>query len=99
LGFGVGIRRRGRTGGEEIRRSFFDHEDMYTALRQRQCFSTGCPEQMTRDELAGVIEAAHELRLKVTGQLCAVTISEAVDLGIDSIEHVRGSGFFRPVAE
>jgi hypothetical protein len=54
---------------------------------------------MTRDELAGVIEAAHELRLKVTGQLCAVTISEAVDLGIDSIEHVRGSGFFRPVAE
>jgi imidazolonepropionase-like amidohydrolase len=44
-------------------------------------------DQMTRDELSGVIAAAHERRLKVTGHLCAVTFSEAADLGIDSIEH------------
>jgi imidazolonepropionase-like amidohydrolase len=44
-------------------------------------------DQMTREELAGVIEAAHERQLKVTGHLCAVTFSEAAELGIDSIEH------------
>jgi imidazolonepropionase-like amidohydrolase len=44
-------------------------------------------DQMTREELAGVIEEAHERHLKVTGHLCAVTFSEAADLGIDSIEH------------
>ena len=42
---------------------------------------------MTRDELAGVIEAAHERQLKVSGHLCAVTFAEAAELGIDSIEH------------
>jgi imidazolonepropionase-like amidohydrolase len=44
-------------------------------------------EHITRDELTGVIEVAHERHLKVTGHLCAVTFSEAIDLGIDSIEH------------
>jgi imidazolonepropionase-like amidohydrolase len=37
--------------------------------------------------LSGVIQAAHERRLKVTGHLCAVTFGEAIDLGIDSLEH------------
>jgi imidazolonepropionase-like amidohydrolase len=44
-------------------------------------------EHITRDELSGVIAAAHERRLKVTGHLCAVTMGEAVDLGIDNLEH------------
>src|SRR5687767_10317286 len=44
-------------------------------------------DQMSRDELAGVIEAAHERQLKVSGHLCAVTFAEAAELGIDSIEH------------
>jgi imidazolonepropionase-like amidohydrolase len=44
-------------------------------------------EHLTRDELAGVIQEAHRRGLKVTGHLCAVTYSEAADLGIDSLEH------------
>lgn len=44
-------------------------------------------DHLTRDELAGVIEEAHRRGLKVTGHLCAITFSEAADLGIDNIEH------------
>ncbi len=44
-------------------------------------------EHLTRDELTGVIQEAHRRGLKVTGHLCAVTYSEAADLGIDSLEH------------
>ena len=44
-------------------------------------------EHLTRDELAGAIQEAHRRGLKVTGHLCAVTYSEAADLGIDSLEH------------
>ena len=42
---------------------------------------------LTRSELAAVIEAAHKRGLKVTGHLCSITFREAVELGIDNIEH------------
>ena len=42
---------------------------------------------ITRAELAAAIEAAHKRGIKVTGHLCAVTLREAADLGIDDLEH------------
>jgi enamidase len=46
--------------------------------------------QITRDELKRVIDTAHARRAKVTAHLCSVTYREAVDMGIDNLEH----GFF-----
>jgi len=43
-----------------------------------------------RDELSAAIKEAHKRGLKVTGHLCSVTYAEAVDAGIDNLEH----GFF-----
>jgi imidazolonepropionase-like amidohydrolase len=45
---------------------------------------------ITREELSAVVKEAHKRGLKVTGHLCSVTYEEAVDLGIDNLEH----GFF-----
>jgi len=45
---------------------------------------------ITRDELKAAIEEAHKRGIKVTGHLCSVTYPEAVELGIDNLEH----GFF-----
>ena len=45
---------------------------------------------ITRAELRAVILEAHRRGLKVTGHLCSVTYEEAVELGIDNLEH----GFF-----
>jgi len=45
---------------------------------------------LTRDELAAVVAEAHAHQQKVTGHLCSITFREAVDLGIDNLEH----GFF-----
>ncbi|MEO6806572.1 MAG: amidohydrolase family protein [Edaphobacter sp.] len=45
---------------------------------------------ITRAELKAAIDAAHVHHLKVTGHLCAVTYPEAVEAGIDDLEH----GFF-----
>jgi len=45
---------------------------------------------ITRDELAAAIAEVHKLGLKITAHLCAVTYSEAAELGIDDLEH----GFF-----
>src|SRR5438105_5981919 len=42
---------------------------------------------ITRAELGAAIQAAHKRGAKVTGHLCAVTFSEAADLGIDDLEH------------
>jgi enamidase len=42
---------------------------------------------ITRDELRAAVEEAHKRGLKVTGHLCSVTYSEAVDAGIDDLEH------------
>ena len=40
-----------------------------------------------RAELKAAIDEAHRHHIKVTGHLCAVSYSEAVDLGIDNLEH------------
>ena len=40
-----------------------------------------------RAELKAVINEAHRRGIKVTGHLCSVSYSEAVDLGIDNLEH------------
>jgi len=42
---------------------------------------------ITREELAVAIQAAHAHQLKLTGHLCSVTWPEAVELGIDDFEH------------
>ena len=38
-------------------------------------------------ELKAAIDEAHRRGIKVTGHLCSVTFTEAVDLGIDGLEH------------
>src|SRR5204862_8068086 len=43
--------------------------------------------QITRDELRAAVTEAHQRGLKVTGHLCSVTYAEAVELGIDNLEH------------
>jgi imidazolonepropionase-like amidohydrolase len=45
---------------------------------------------ITRAELRAAVEEAHRRGLKVTGHLCSVTYPEAVEIGIDDLEH----GFF-----
>ncbi|HEY8881352.1 MAG TPA: amidohydrolase family protein [Roseateles sp.] len=45
---------------------------------------------LTREQLAAIVNAAHERKAKVTAHLCAVTYSEAATMGIDNLEH----GFF-----
>ncbi len=45
---------------------------------------------ITRAELKAAIDEAHKHGLKLTGHLCAVTYPEAVEAGIDNLEH----GFF-----
>jgi imidazolonepropionase-like amidohydrolase len=42
---------------------------------------------ITRAELSAAIKAAHARGIKVTGHLCSVGFSEAVELGIDDLEH------------
>jgi imidazolonepropionase-like amidohydrolase len=45
---------------------------------------------LTRAELKAAVEEAHRHGLKVTGHLCSITYPEAVEAGIDNLEH----GFF-----
>ena len=45
---------------------------------------------ITREELRAAVKEAHKRGLKVTGHLCSVTYEEAIDAGIDNLEH----GFF-----
>jgi imidazolonepropionase-like amidohydrolase len=42
---------------------------------------------ISREELRAAIEEAHRRGLKFTGHLCSVSFKEAVELGIDNIEH------------
>ena len=42
---------------------------------------------ISRAALAAAIEEAHEHGVRVTGHLCSVSFTEAVELGIDNIEH------------
>ena len=44
-----------------------------------------------RAELAAIIEEAHSQGIRVTGHICSITFQEAVDLGIDNIEHGFGT--------
>ena len=46
--------------------------------------------RISRADLAAVIDEAHSRGLKVTGHICSVSFREAVELGIDNLEH----GFF-----
>lgn len=43
--------------------------------------------RISRDALGAAIQEAHDHGLKFTAHLCSVTFSEAVDLGIDNLEH------------
>lgn len=45
---------------------------------------------ITQEELRAAIDEAHKRGLKVTGHLCSVTYPEAIEAGIDNLEH----GFF-----
>jgi imidazolonepropionase-like amidohydrolase len=49
---------------------------------------------ITRAEMSAAVKAAHKRGVKVTGHLCSVTYEEAVEIGIDNIEH----GFFANTA-
>lgn len=42
---------------------------------------------ITRDELRALIDAAHQRGAKVTGHLCSVGFREAVEMGINNLEH------------
>src|SRR5258708_25126792 len=42
---------------------------------------------LSRAKLGAAIEAAHRLKLKVTGHLCSIGFREAAALGIDNLEH------------
>jgi enamidase len=46
--------------------------------------------RISRADLAAVIDEAHARGRKVTGHICSVSFREAVELGIDNLEH----GFF-----
>src|SRR5690606_17139543 len=41
----------------------------------------------SRDEMKAAIDEAHRLGVKLTGHLCSVGYREAVELGIDALEH------------
>jgi imidazolonepropionase-like amidohydrolase len=47
--------------------------------------------RISREALGAAIEEAHRRGAKVTGHLCSVTFTEAVELGIDNIEHGFGT--------
>ena len=42
---------------------------------------------VTRDQLQAAVGAAHQRGLTLTGHICSVTWKDAIDLGIDNIEH------------
>src|SRR5690242_3292399 len=42
---------------------------------------------ITPDELAASVKAAHAHAIKVTGHLCSIAFREAAALGIDDLEH------------
>jgi len=42
---------------------------------------------ITRDELGAAIREVHAKGMKLTGHLCSVTWPEAIELGIDNLEH------------
>ncbi|MDP1568928.1 MAG: amidohydrolase family protein [Vicinamibacterales bacterium] len=77
------IQMRSMTGPEEARRQVAYWADMGATSFKAYM-------QISRAELAAVVEEAHARGLKVTGHLCSVTYAEAAAAGIDTLEH----GFF-----
>lgn len=53
-------------------------------------------QSITRDELRAAVEEAHEHGIQVTGHLCSVTFDEAIEAGIDNLEHgfITNSGWY-----
>ncbi len=47
-------------------------------------------QNITREEMRAALEEVHRRGLKMTGHLCSVSYPEAIELGIDNLEH----GFF-----
>ena len=43
--------------------------------------------RISRANLAAAIDEAHRLGIKFTGHVCSVTYAEAIDMGIDNLEH------------
>ncbi|MYA44100.1 MAG: amidohydrolase family protein, partial [Gemmatimonadetes bacterium] len=43
--------------------------------------------RISSEDLAAAIDEAHQQGIKVTGHICSVSFTEAVELGIDNIEH------------
>ncbi len=43
--------------------------------------------RITREEFAAVVDEAHKHGIRVTGHLCSIGFGEAVELGIDNLEH------------
>ena len=44
-------------------------------------------QNISREVLAAAIDEAHKRGIKVTGHLCSITLREAAEMGIDSLEH------------
>ena len=42
---------------------------------------------ISKDDLSKIIKYSHSRKIKVTGHLCSITYREAVELGIDNLEH------------
>jgi imidazolonepropionase-like amidohydrolase len=42
---------------------------------------------ITRDQLRAVVDEAHKHNVKVTGHLCSISYKEAIELGMDNVEH------------
>lgn len=60
---------------------------------EKGCTSFKVYSEISTDALKGVIDEAHSRGLMVTGHLGEMSCSEAIELGIDNIEHGFGSCF------
>lgn len=64
-----------------------DAERMVTYWADEGATSYKVYMQITRAELARIVELAHARDQRVTGHLCSVTYREAAEAGIDNLEH------------
>ncbi|MFY0591198.1 amidohydrolase family protein [Roseivirga sp.] len=68
-----------------------DAAEMVNYWSKRGINSFKVYQNVTKEDLRRVVEAAHAVGKKVTGHICSVTYREAAEIGIDNIEH----GFFQ----